>query len=212
MDDTEQIIKLLNNLPWATLLTIASGYAGYFVANVGVREHHKTVDITFSTLVFGFLAAMVYEILLRNIPSVDILIRSVSAFFAAMVFGGLWNRWGRGLLYRILRKTKVSHTDETPSAWHSLFRERDVAATQLAVKLIDGTWLINNGLNKFKHQPNGACVLGGSGDLLMYVTHKQKGTEDLVENPGVSAGDWGSEMTYVPKEQIALIEIRRKFA
>jgi len=48
----EDLTKLVN-LPWATLLTLASGYAAYYVANVGVRDHHKPVDVTFSTLVFG---------------------------------------------------------------------------------------------------------------------------------------------------------------
>lgn len=41
----------LLNLPWATLVTLASGYIGYFIANVGVNEHHKTRDVTFTMLV-----------------------------------------------------------------------------------------------------------------------------------------------------------------
>lgn len=50
----------LINLPWATLVTLASGYIGYFIANVGLKDQHKPIDITFSTLIFGLFAAMVY--------------------------------------------------------------------------------------------------------------------------------------------------------
>lgn len=64
----EDLTKLVN-LPWATLLTLASGYAAYYVANVGVRDHHKPVDVTFSTLVFGFFSAFVYAICRRQFGS-----------------------------------------------------------------------------------------------------------------------------------------------
>lgn len=43
----------LLNLPWPTLVTLACGYIGYFIANVGVKEHHQPVEVTFSTLIFG---------------------------------------------------------------------------------------------------------------------------------------------------------------
>ncbi len=36
---------------------------GYVVAYVGLRDHHKTVDLTFNTLVFGFFAAFAYQLL-----------------------------------------------------------------------------------------------------------------------------------------------------
>ena len=52
----------LITLPWVTILTLASGYAGYYVANVGIREHHKPIDVIFSTLVFGFISAFAYNV------------------------------------------------------------------------------------------------------------------------------------------------------
>jgi hypothetical protein len=87
----------LVNLPWATLLTLASGYAGYYVANVGLRDHHKPIDVIFSALVFGFFSAFAYNIC-RVIVDASILWSSVVAFLSATVLGGLWSRVGRGLL------------------------------------------------------------------------------------------------------------------
>ncbi|STF36571.1 Uncharacterised protein [Escherichia coli] len=42
----------LLNLPWATLVTLTSGYIGYFIANVGLKDHHKPIEVTFSSLIF----------------------------------------------------------------------------------------------------------------------------------------------------------------
>ncbi|MFS1538303.1 MAG: hypothetical protein ACL7BU_05945 [Candidatus Phlomobacter fragariae] len=41
----------LLDLSWATLVTLASGYIRYFIANVGLKEHHKPIDILFTTLI-----------------------------------------------------------------------------------------------------------------------------------------------------------------
>jgi hypothetical protein len=39
----QDVLKLIN-LPWAALLILASGYAAYYVANVGIRDYHKTIQ------------------------------------------------------------------------------------------------------------------------------------------------------------------------
>lgn len=51
----------LLNLPWATLVTLTSGYIGYFIANVGLKDHHKPIEVTFSSLIFGLTAMMAYQ-------------------------------------------------------------------------------------------------------------------------------------------------------
>jgi hypothetical protein len=65
-------------------------------------------------------------------------------------------------------------------------------------------------LARFKNKPNGPCVFGASGDLLMYVTHQQNADKDeFDECPAVEDGEWGAEITYVPKEQISRVYFRR---
>ena len=198
----------LMNLPWATLLTLASGYAAYYVANVGVREHHKPVDVTFSTLVFGFFSAFVYE-LCRIEWSASMLIASGLSFLSAVLLGAMWSRFGRDLLTRALRTSDVSFSDDLPSAWFAIFTQR-AFAKQLAVKLKDGSWLKCDDLERFADKLNGPCILGAKGDLLMYVTHVQGALEETFEEcPAVTDDVWGDEITYVPAEQIVRIDYRR---
>lgn len=200
----------LVNLPWAVLLTLASGYAGYFIAHIGVREHHKTVDVTFGTLVFGFLGAFTYELCVRTLQS-DVLTASLVGFFTSVLFGAAWSRWLRNLTQRCLRATGVTHSDDLPTAWASLFRQTSLKTFQLSVKLQDGTWLKCDDLRKFEHSPNGPCVLGGAGDILMYVTHVKSPTdEEFEEIDGVQDGEWGEEISFIPRDQIARVDLRRR--
>lgn len=196
--------------PWETILAAAAGYAGYYVANIGIRDHHKTIDIAFSTLVFGFLSLMVYGVV-RVVSGWGIIEGSAVAFASAPIAGALWCRWGRGLLARILRAGDISHANDLPNAWVELFTTTGFLATQLSVKLTDGTWLKCEQLHRFKDAPNGPCKLGTSGDLLMYVTHvMSSGDEDFEETSSVVSPDWGDEITYIPASQIARVDFRRK--
>lgn len=198
------------NLPWVTLLTLASGYAGYYVAHVGIREHHKNIDIAFSTLVFGFVSAFFYETATR-VWAWEILSASAASFVVSLVVGAFWRKWLRNLMQAVLRITSVSHSDDLPNAWVALFTKTNFKSLQLSVKLKDGTWLKCDDLNKFEKRPNGPCVFGGAGDLLMYVTHQQNADQDeFWDCIDVLSDNWGDEITYVPKDQIARVDIRRK--
>ena len=204
MDDLAKLV----NLPWATLLTLASGYAGYYIANVGVRDHHKAIDITFSTLVFGFFSAFVYAICRIQFDA-NLLTASAISFGSALLFGGCWSRLGRTALESALRRSDVSLSDDVPSAWVALFRARTYA-TQLSIKLKDGTWLKCEDLGLFADHPNGPCVLGGKGDVLMYVTHvKGPKDDDFEACTALIDTTWGDEITYIPADQIAQVDYRR---
>src|SRR5687768_16440560 len=73
------------NWPWATLVTLACGYIGYFIAHVGVRDHHKQIDVAFSTLVFGFVSAFGYDVSRRL--GIDILVSAICAAIVACLSG-----------------------------------------------------------------------------------------------------------------------------
>src|SRR5579859_3254905 len=161
----------LTGAPWATVLTIASGYVAYYIANVGIRDHHKAADTIFSILVFGFVAAFVYNTSLR-VFELSLVSSSAVTFLFAMLAGAVWRLFGRRGFEGLLRRSRISHADDLPSAWVALFNLR-APATQLTVKLKDGSWLMCDDLSKFAESPNGPCVLGAKGDILMYVTHTQ---------------------------------------
>src|SRR5258708_2914180 len=140
------ILKLIS-LPWAPLLVLASGYAGYYVANVGIREHHKPIDVVFAIIVFAFISAFAYNIC-REVFEIPLLWSSAITFASAIVVGALWSLFGRRNFESLLRKSRVSHSDDLPSAWVALFGVRK-EATQLSVKIKDGTWLMCDDLSKF---------------------------------------------------------------
>src|ERR1700693_3496856 len=142
----------LMTLPWATLLTLASGYAGYYVANVGIRDHHKPIDVIFSTVVFGFISAFAYNVC-RVFFEISLVWSSGIAFVFAMLVGASWSLIGRRYFEGLLRKSRISHSDDLPSAWIALFGAK-IAATQLSVKLKDGSWLMCDDLAKFASSPN----------------------------------------------------------
>ncbi|MEL4072847.1 hypothetical protein WKW50_22165 [Ochrobactrum sp. GPK 3] len=206
-----ELLKLLTQLQWSTLLAFAAGYAGYFVANVGLRTHHRSIDITFSALIFGVFGAFAYDYCSRKLGW-SLFGASAVGFFVPIIIGGLWAWKLRSLMYVVFRKLDISHSDEVPTAWKAVFQATKARSTQLDVKLIDGTWLRCLRLADFEQAPNGPCVFGNDGDIAMYVTHeKSPGDEDFEHVETVHEENWGYEMTFIPKEQIARVYLRRVF-
>lgn len=207
---TKEVLELANQ-SWSALLLIASGYAAYYVANVGIRDHHKPADVTFSTLVFAFVAAFAFYFC-KWVLATSLVVSSGATFAFALIAGAAWGAFGRPRFVGFLRATRVSHSDDLPSAWMAIFRERRVAR-QLSVQLKDGTWLMCADLSKFAASPNGPCVLGAKGDILMYVTDKMtdklsKRGVGFIPEPDPIDALWGHEITYIPADQIARVILR----
>jgi hypothetical protein len=206
---TKEMVELILNQSWSTLLLVASGYAAYYVANVGLRDHHKPADVTFSILVFAFIAAFAFYSCLW-VLDLALAGSSIITFIFAMLAGAAWRRFGRPRFELLLRTARISRSNDLPSAWIALFGE-NYDATQLTVQLKDGTWLMCDDLSKFQKAPNGPCVLGAKGDILMYVTDKQgKRGIGFVPTGGPIDPEWGHEITYIPADQIARVDLRRK--
>ncbi|HAT1685373.1 TPA: hypothetical protein I8Y21_006231 [Klebsiella oxytoca] len=198
----------LINLPWATLVTLASGYIGYFIANVGLKDHHKPIDITFSTLIFGLFAAMVYQAFIWI--GWGEYLAALLAVLYAFANGAWWRKYGRKLMYKFLRDHDISWSDSTSSAWQQMFGQIDFRTTELVVFLKNGAALASRDMGRFEGLANGPFTLGNQGDVILYVTDrlsvktgKWKKDENVIYNPD------GALATYVPADQIARLEIRR---
>lgn len=201
----------LTELPWVTVLTIASGYCGYFVAHQGNRSHHQTADITFGTLAFGFPALVVFQSLqaLGQFPASGV-VWSAAGFIVSVTTGAVWSRIGRRRTDKLLRDVGATLSDDCPSAWAALGRDPTCITKQLSVKLTNGDIYLSEDLWEFRNMPYGPCTIGGSGDVIIYVTHiRYAEAADFEE---IAPGDverWGREATYIPKEQIARLTIRQ---
>jgi hypothetical protein len=195
-------------MPWGAMIVFAFGYAGYGIANIGARDHHKTIEVILSTLFFGYCALFAYEYWTIALDGTD-WIGSIIAFLVAVVLGAVWGVWVRGWVEALIRFLGVSYADNLPSAWNALLVEKTIG-TQLTVQLKDGSWIKCESLSDFANKPNGPCVFGAKGDLLMYATHRQLATDDDFQKTD-SAVDavWGNEITYIPADQITRVDYRR---
>lgn len=194
-------------LPWASVLFFAAGYAGYFVANSGIRDHHKQIDTAFSTAVFGFFSLLIY-IPLQKLE-IGNYYASMPAFVGALCVGAVWRKYGRSRFEKTLRDLGISLVNDVPSAWQEMLEKRGVEGTQLSVLLKDGTEYCCDELHKFCEAPNGPCILGGNGDVLFYPTDKKiAGAKDwtTLEN---DPHDWGLEAYWIPAGEIKIIKYRR---
>ena len=106
----------------ATLVTLTSGYIGYFIANVGLKEHHKPIEVTFSTLIFGLLSMMVYQAVMWL--GLNAWLATPPALLCAFICGVLWRKYGRKWMYRFLWNHDISWSDDTSSAWQAMFDQR----------------------------------------------------------------------------------------
>ena len=197
-----------SSLPWITLVTLACGYIGYFIANVGSRDHHKQIDVAFSSLVFGLLAASVYHVAMGWKQNEII---ATSCAVAVSVLGGaVWSIWGIGLLRYLLRVSGVSFADDTPRAWTDLFTVKNNSATALYVETKNGTVYLSEGLHRFIDLPNGPCVLGSSGDILMYATDTLLPNGSRVSQDDLEIDGWGTAITYIPASEVVRVRLRRQ--
>jgi len=93
---TKETIELILNQSWSTLLLAACGYVAYYIANVGMRDHHKPADITFSILVFAFVAAFAFYFS-RWVLDLSLAVSSGITFLFAMIGRFVESAWAASL-------------------------------------------------------------------------------------------------------------------
>lgn len=199
----------LLELPWQVQFTLASGFAAYALAYAGIRAHHKTIEIAFGTLVFSLATTGVFWTLVDKnfvVPPGAMVI----AFFVTLLVGLIWRKFGRRIVRGVLRASHVSHADDDPSAWGALFDGAEFNVSQIAVRLDDGTWLRCDDTSPFADAPFGPCILGGAGDVLMYLTEEQSSDGSVKEMKSVKSVKYGDRITYIPAGRISSINIRHK--
>lgn len=191
-------------LSWKVQVALASGYAAYILAYRGIRSHHSAQDTLFLTLVFSMIASAEMWFARTVTP----VIAGSMAFGLSVCAGILWRRRGRDMLTYILREPNTTWSDDTPSAWARLQENREFPVSQLSVLLKDGTWLKCDETALFNEAPYAPCILGSSGDVLMYLTStKAKEADDKLQ-PTVLDPVFGARLTYIPAAEIARINIR----
>lgn len=194
--------KLLS-LPWQIQLALGSGYAAYMVAYVGIRDHHRGVDIAFRAIAFGLVATA----FLALTPTLGLAFRLAGAVFITVAVGLVWRRFGMGAAKWLLRQGNISWSDDTPSAWATIIAAHR-PVTQISVLLDDGTWLNCNAAGRFNDAPFGPCILGPNGDIGFYVTDEESADGTVIVNDHVRDAIEGDRLTYVPAARIVRMSLR----
>jgi Na+/proline symporter len=101
-------------LPWEIQVALASGYAAYILAYIGLRERQRAIDIAFISLVFSLIASLMLWLLASHGP----IISSIAAFLASIIAGLFWRKFDRFFIFSILRRATI--TGQTTS--HPLLR------------------------------------------------------------------------------------------
>jgi hypothetical protein len=194
--------KLLS-LPWQIQLALGSGYAAYIVAYVGIRDHHRGVDIAFRAIAFGLIATA----FLAFTPALNLTLRLAGAVLITVAAGLVWRRFGMGAAKWLLRQGNISWSDDTPSAWATIIAAHR-PVTQISVLLDNGTWLNCSAAGRFNDAPFGPCIFGPNGDIGFYVTDEESVDGTVIVNDHVRDAIEGDRLTYVPAARIVRMSIR----
>jgi hypothetical protein len=191
-------------LPVQIQIALASGYAAYMVSTYGARGHHSATDTAFRTLAYGLVASGLMALLP---PGENLVIGGGTAFVVTVLVGLLWRARLCKLWDAFMRRTEVTFSDDSPSAWASLSGSTDHYVSQVSVTVDDHTTLICEDISRFANAPFGPCVLGANGDVALYVTAvKRNGsskTQGSVRDP-----HYGDRITWIPATEVRRLTLR----
>lgn len=194
-------------LPWQVQLSLGAGYAAYMLAYMGIREHHKSSDVVFRSIIFGLVTLGVFAL----VPAWEARYQIGVAIGVTLLSGLVWRVVGIGLMRGTMRQFNISWADDRPSAWTAVAIENaSHTLSQISIELDDGTWFHCADTSMFGQSPYGPCTLGLNGDIALYVTSEEAPDGTVLDHPGTLNGDWGDRITFVPVGKIRRVAMRLK--
>jgi len=195
----------LLDLPWRIQVSLAGGYLAYILAYSGNRSHHKTVDTVFLSFLFGLFALSIYSAI---DPQQNKVAAGLSTLAASAMIGLVWRKFIRPCGETLLRETNFSWTNDDPSALVTLSNNSTHRVSQIAVLLNDGSWLRCDDTSKFIHAPYSPFLIGPSGDVAIYLTHRVSPDGEEILSKTVFDPNYGYRLTYIPANSIQRITFR----
>ena len=190
----------LLQLPLQVQATLVAGYLGYILLRRDYRKTEKLVDVWMLILVLGLPTALAVQ-----------LWDSAYAYFSipsGILIAYWWLTKGEKKWRDYLYKKKVSSTLNLGNVCKTLSSHKGVAATQIKLYHKDGTCYASQNTSEFLDEPFAPFTMDEDG-IAFYVTHIAKAGENWEEEDDVKlADDLGSMVTYFPREDIKLLEMR----
>ncbi|MCT4554619.1 MAG: hypothetical protein N4A53_08030 [Pelagimonas sp.] len=209
---TDEINSLLN-LPTSTLAIFASGYLAYRLAYTGRDAEHGPIDVIFSVCVFALIGRVSWlAVSSASLPvgaSAAEIIGVLAALLGAVSVASFWRAIGAQMVFRMLRRVKISNAHRQTTAWSTVVMSQNLQPEILTIIKTDGSQLKSEGMDQFADLPFGCCIFGEDGSVALYLTHtRSSASEDWEQIYSGPSGDWGAEVTIVPREQISEVSIR----
>lgn len=202
---TSDLNQLLS-LPVETLVVLGAGYMAYRLAYTGRDAHHRSIDTIFLTVVFAAIAKLVLQFSEATVPLGWAVLSGCMTALSAAAF---WRRFGARWLLSALRKSRISLSDPTITAWDKVRSDDTARPSQLLVLKRDGTQLMCEALAEFANERFGPCIYGTDGSVALFVTHQLNAGDDdwqILNHPAWA--EWGTLLTYIPASEIAGISVR----
>ena len=200
-------------------IALAGGYMGYLTAYSGLRAGHRAQDAVFMTLAFGLVSALAWQPLSAALGGPVLggpwaIAAAPAAVVLPVLFGALWRRGGRTVWYEILGRCAIHADDGLATAWQSLTQHPQMQVTQIMVRDRDGTeYVCTDAVRRARERsPFGAIdrfspMFGTDGAIVMVA--------DRITGPDGEPGagepvddEWGANLTYIPADRIARVEMR----
>jgi len=191
----------LLQLPLQVQATLVAGYLGYILLRRDYRKTEKLVDVWMLILVLGLPTALAVQ--LSDSPAAYLMIPS------GMLIAFVWvkcceDRW-RDYLY----DKKVSNSLNIGDVWKTLSSHKGIEATQISLIDKDEKAYLCDNPSKFEGEPFAPFIMDDD-SIAFYVTHA-KGKEDpdwkKIHDVKMSP-EFGSALTYFPRADIKLLDIR----
>lgn len=199
-------IDSLSQVPEHIQIILASGYLGYCLARSGYRYKERQDQLFYGVIVFGLIG---YAVFLKAQSSLGIFWLSAGISVVASILSGIfWRKFGKKHTDKFLHWAAITNEDGIPSVWLRLTQDTTIAPTQISVSLKNGSRLNCNDVPAFAEMPVPSFYTDDDGNIAMYVTSRTNADGAVTEMNQIIDSDFGSRVTFIPKEEIARVAIR----
>lgn len=193
----------LLQLPLQVQATLVAGYLGYIVLKRDYRKTEKLSDMWMLILFLGLPTALLIQFWDSSWAYASVLLGPLLALIWTKCIDKCWNK----LLY----DNKISNKVNEGDVWKTISSNKNVAPTQISLTTKDGAFYLCQDTTQFNGEEFASFVMDDDG-IAFYVTDfVNPGESTWNEVEDVQLGeDLGSLLTYFPRENIRLLEMRFK--
>lgn len=193
----------LFNLSVAVQVSIVSGYLAYLIAYTGIRQHHTAADTVLKSFAFGLFATAIMKWGYQHPVFTPLVAISLS-----LVAGICWRLFGMAAWQSVMRNSRVSWSDDIPTAWLSITAtDTRYRPSQVVIDVEGGRTLMCDDTRPYADAPHGPCIFGADGGVAFYVTSEFRDGE-WIDHQDVRHPTQGDKITYIPASAVKRVEIR----